>query len=96
MVLAHLSNLELFKGTVEFENEKTRSEQLVFKKTLPGLFSWHRAKGSNSDTSWLEWVQKGKAYSHLSLGSSSWTGSPQEKKLSTYIGELGAEKLFYF
>lgn len=83
MVLAHLSDLELFKGTVEFENEKTRSEQLVFKKMLPGLSSWHRAKGSNSDTSWLEWVQKGKAYSHLSLGSYTWIGSPWEKKLTT-------------
>lgn len=69
MVLAHLGNLELFAGTVELENEKTRSEQLVFKKMLPGLSSWHGAKGSNSDTSCLEWVQKGKAYSHLSLGS---------------------------
>lgn len=81
--MAHLSDLELFKGTVEFENEKTRSEQLVFKKMLPGLSSWHRAKGSNSDTSWLEWVQKGKAYSHLSLGSYTWIGSPWEKKLTT-------------
>lgn len=59
LVLAHLGNLELFTGSAEFQNEKTRSEQLVFKKMLPELYRWHRAKGSNSDTSWLQWVQKG-------------------------------------
>lgn len=62
--LAYLGNLEVFTGTAEFENEKTRSEQLGFKEMLPGPESWRRTKGSNGDISWLELVWKEKAYLH--------------------------------